>query len=327
MSSFHVFVTAKLVPSVAISRLVAEGYSVDVYDSEEASTEEELCLRIKNADALFCIAPDKITEKVIDSGKKLKVVATMSSGTDHIDKKALKERNILLGHTPRVLSTACAELIICLTLMTMRKTLEGAAAVRNGQWPTIWLPLWNCGATIEGSRIGLLGFGDIGQAVAKRLKPFSPAKVLYNCPNKKDSDIEQQLGVEWCKNLDDMLKDVDVLIVCCALNSETRLILSEQKLLSMKKGSYLINASRGAVMDQDALVKVLQSGHFAGVGLDVTTPEPLPIDHPLLNFPEVTILPHIASAAVSARMAMATMTSDNIIAAFKNQTMPGEFNL
>jgi glyoxylate/hydroxypyruvate reductase len=319
-------VTAGDVPKPAIEFLKKQNYTVDQWHLETVMPRDELIKRIKDADGVYCTLNDKINKEVISAAsKKLKVIATMSVGVDHVDKPTLKQRGIRFGYTPNVLTDAVAELYFTLLLMTLRKTYEGADIVRKGQWPPGWRILWMCGKEIRGSTVGFVGFGRIGQAIASRLKPFMPAKMLYSDVNRMKA-VEKPYDISY-RSLDDLMKESDIVLVCCSLSEQTANIMNKRTMGLMKKGSYLINGSRGGVVDQDALVELLGKGHFGGVGLDVTVPEPLPGSHPLLKFPECVVLPHMGSSTLETRGAMADLTVKNIKAALEGKKMPAEFEL
>ncbi|CAG5092196.1 Similar to Grhpr: Glyoxylate reductase/hydroxypyruvate reductase (Mus musculus), partial [Cotesia congregata] len=240
----------------------------------------ELLSMITGVDGVFCLLTDKIDEEVISSaGPQLKVVATMSVGLDHLDLKSLKERNIKVGYTPDVLTDATAELTVALLLATSRRIIEAEKALRAGEW-TSWSPTWMCGPGLAGSTVGIVGLGRIGARVAEYLYPFRVSKILYS--SRSDKSAAAAFKGQRVP-LDQLLAESDFVIVTIAQTPETRGMFNEEAFSKMKKSSIFINVSRGEIVDQDALVKVLKNRGIRAAGLDVMTPEPIPLDHELLK--------------------------------------------
>lgn len=244
----------------------------------------------------------------------------MSVGVDHIDIEEVKKRNIKIGYTPDILTDATAELTIGLLLATCRRLLEANQEVHNGGWKA-WSPVWMCGPGLSNSTVGVVGFGRIGQAVARRLKPFNVDKILYY--SRTDKTEAKALDAERV-SFDELLKTSDFIIVTCALTPETNKMFNDNAFNKMKSNSIFINTSRGDVVDQKALVNALQNNTILAAGLDVMTPEPLPLDDPLLKLKNCVLLPHIGSASIQTRKNMAVLTANNILAALNMQKMPAE---
>ncbi len=251
------------------------------------------------------------------------MVSTSSAGFEHVDLQQLKERNIRLGHTPGVLTDATAELAVTLLLCTSRRLMESWQYIKSNT-KIDWSPLWMCGRGLTGSIVGIIGFGRIGQAVGQRLKPFGVRRILYCGHNPKEG--ANILSAEFVSQ-DELLQQSDFIIVCCNLTQETRGMINREAFQKMKKTATFVNISRGAVVNQDDLVEALQSGSIGAAGLDVTTPEPLPVDHPLLNMTNCVVLPHVGSATIETREAMLELSAKNLLAGLEGKPMPAEVPL
>ncbi|KAI4455881.1 2-hydroxyacid dehydrogenase-related [Holotrichia oblita] len=322
MSRPKVYVTREINPEAL--NLLKENCEVTSWTGSSPVPRAELLKNVSDVDALFCLLTDKIDKDLLDKAKKLKVIGTMSVGYDHLQIDEIKSRNIKVGYTPNILTDATAELTIALLLATSRRLLEANREARTGGWAA-WSPFWMCGPGLSGSTVGIVGFGRIGQEIGKRLKPFKVKRILYQSRSAKD-DQANEIGAERV-NFDELLKQSDFVIVTISLAPETANIFNEEAFKKMKPTSIFINTSRGGVVDQDALIKALQNKTIWAAGLDVMTPEPLPLDSPLFKLENCVILPHIGSATLDARKNMALLTSRNIIAALKNEKMPEELIL
>lgn len=262
---------------------------------------------------------DKIDAEVLNkAGQNLKIIATMSVGYDHFDVNEIKKRGIKMAYTPDVLTDATAELAVALLLATSRRLLEANEAVRNGGWKA-WSPFWMCGPGIKGSTVGIVGFGRIGQEIAKRLKPFGPKRFIYYSRSEKPKEA-QEIGATRV-SFDQLLAESDFISVSCALTPDTKDMFDENAFKKMKNTAVFVNTSRGGVVDQNALIKALESKSIWGAGLDVMVPEPLPLDHPLLKLKNCVILPHIGSACIETRNDMGILTAKNIVAALNNEPL------
>jgi lactate dehydrogenase-like 2-hydroxyacid dehydrogenase len=274
---------------------------------------------VKGIDGLYCLLTERIDDELLDAaGPSLKVVSTLSVGYDHIDIKACRRRNVAVGNTPGVLTETSADLAVGLLLATARRIPESIEAVRKGEWTT-WKPEWMAGYDVYGSTVGIVGLGRIGAAVATRLRGFN-CRLLYNSPKPKP-EIADPLGAEFA-DFPDLLAESDFITIHAPLIAETRNLFNADAFRKMKRTAILINTSRGGTVDQEALYHALVSGEIAGAGLDVTTPEPLPPDHPLLQLPNCIILPHIASASYATRAKMAVLAAQNILAGVKGEPLP-----
>ncbi|CAH2000570.1 unnamed protein product [Acanthoscelides obtectus] len=279
----------------------------------------ELLKNIENKHALFCMLTDRIDSAILDrAGNNLKIIATMSVGYDHLDVPEIKKRNIKIAYTPGVLTDATAELAVALLLATSRRLLEANEEARTGGWQA-WSPFWMCGPGLKGSTVGIAGFGRIGQEIAKRLKPFNPERIIYYNRSERKKEAEE-IGAERV-NFDDLLTQSDFISVSLSLTPETKEMFNEAAFSKMKTNAVFVNTSRGGVVDQQALIKALQQKKIWGAGLDVMTPEPLPLDNPLFKLKNCVILPHIGSAAVETRKEMGLICAKNIVAAFKGDPL------
>lgn len=229
-----------------------------------------------------------------------------------------KKRNIRIGYTPDVLTDATAELTVALLLATNRRLFEANKEVYNGGWKS-WAPSWMCGMGIKGSTVGIYGFGRIGQEVASRISPFKPSRLIYNSRTAKANSIGAELVT-----FEKLVRESDILIICCALTNETKELFNKDIFSQMKPNSILINTARGGVVNQKDLYDALKNKQIMSAGLDVTTPEPLPLDDPLLTLDNIVILPHIGSADINTRMEMSRITACNILAALEGDAMIAE---
>lgn len=293
---------------------------LDGWNDASIVPREELLKGIVGKDALFCTLTDKIDAEVIErAGPNLKVIATMSVGYEHIDLNECKKRKIRVGYTPDVLTDAVADLTIGLLLATTRRLIEGSRDVHNGDWKS-WAPMYMCGPAIKGSTIGIVGFGRIAQEVAKRIIPFKPKRIIYSNRSNSREKEAREVGAERV-SVEQLFSTSDVVILLCALTPETTNLINANSLATMKKTAVLINCARGQVVDQVALYDALRSNTIRAAGLDVTTPEPLPLDSPLLTLNNCVIIPHIGSAEIETREEMARITALNVIGALKNTEM------
>ncbi|XP_073201835.1 glyoxylate reductase/hydroxypyruvate reductase isoform X1 [Lepidochelys kempii] len=303
----------------------AASCSIQQWDSDEPIPRSELLAGVAGKHGLLCVLSDQIDKEVLDAaGSNLKTISTLSVGVDHLALEEIKKRGIRVGYTPDILTDATAELSVALLLATCRRLPESVEEVKNGGWTT-WKPLWMCGYGLSGSTVGIIGLGRIGQAVARRLKPFGVKKFLYTGSRPKpENAVEFQ--AEFVP-LAKLAEESDFVVVTCSLTPDTKGVCNKDFFSRMKKTSVFINTSRGAVVNQEDLYQALVSGQIAAAGLDVTTPEPLPTDHPLLSLKNCVILPHIGSATYATRSAMSVLAANNLLAGLKEESMPSELQL
>jgi len=314
-----VFVAMKHVPEIAID-LLRKRFDVEICDSLLA-TRAEIIQKLPGKFAIFCYPPNKIDEEIIKTaGTSLKVVGTMSVGYDHVDLNALKNYGIRLGYTPDVLTETVAETTIGLLISTTRRFFEANHALKTGEWEKS-TPVWMCGRGIKNSVVGIVGCGNIGTSIAKKLNTFEISQLLYTSRTEKPA--VKALGGKLV-TIDELVEQSDFIILSIALTKDTHFIINKERIAKMKSHAVLVNIGRGALVDQDELIKALQENRIGGAGLDVMTPEPLPLDNPLMKMNNVVLLPHIGSASIETRTEMAITTAKNIIAALDNTSMPNE---
>ncbi|KAG7311998.1 hypothetical protein JYU34_001438 [Plutella xylostella] len=315
-----VFVTRNDMPKCGLDLLNKE-CDVSYWDEPSPAPRQELLKRVAGTNAIYCALSDKIDRELLDAaGPQLKVVSTISVGYDHVDVAECKKRGIRIGYTPDVLTDATAELTLALLLCTSRRLTEAIHEAKTGGWVS-WAPTWMTGPGLAGATVGIVGFGRIGQAVGRRVKAFNTAKILYF--NRSEKAEAKEIGAEKV-SFDELLQKSDFVICTAALVPETKEIFNKAAFAKMKNTAVFVNTSRGGTVDQDALIEALQNNVIWGAGLDVTTPEPLPLDSPLFRLKNCVVLPHIGSAAIEARDTMSILTAQNILAALNGKDMPAE---
>ncbi len=262
------------------------------------------------AHGLLTLLTDRIDDGLLEAAPKLVAVSNMATGYDNVDIAAAGRRLVLVSRTPGVLTETSADLAFGLLLAAARRIAEGDRYVRAGNWRT-WGPEIMLGPDVHGAALGIIGLGRIGTAVARRAAGFG-MRVLYHGRNRKP-EAEKDLGVVYA-DLDTLLARSDFVSIHAALTDDTRGLIGAGQLGLMKPTAILINTARGPLVDQDALYEALRSAAIAGAALDVTDPEPLPADSPLLSLDNVVITPHIASASVATRSEMARLAAENLLA-------------
>lgn len=318
-----VLITRKLTPEIIAS--LEQLYELDVwYSSDEAMPREELLRRAAGVHGIICMLTDKIDQELVDAaGDQLEVVSTMSVGFDHVDTSLLRERDIRLGYTPDVLTDSVADTTVALMLTAARRLPEAIHAAKSGAWGT-WSPYWMTGHDLSRATVGIVGLGAIGAEVARRLSGFG-CTVLYSSRTRKE-DIEQELGLRYVSQ-DELLAQSDFVSVHSALTPDTANMCNETFFAKMKPSAVFVNTSRGGLVDQDALHAALTNGQIYAAGLDVTSPEPLPIDSPLFELSNCTILPHIGSASIRTREAMTQIAATNLQRGLEGGEMQYEVKL
>lgn len=310
-----VFVT-RIIPGLDRLQSVCD---VDLWQDEMPPSYEALCQRASGVNGLLSLLTDRIDGGLMDAaGASLKVISQMAVGYDNIDVPAARQRKIALGHTPGALTETTADLAFALLMASARRLVEGVQYVHDGKWKT-WHPMTLLGREVTGATVGIVGLGRIGRAFARRAAGFD-MKILAYGRHLTDTDAAA-VGAERV-DLDDLLKRSDFVSLHCPLSTETRHLINAATLARMKPSAILINTTRGGVIDQKALYDALVAGVIAGAALDVTDPEPLPADDPLLALPNVIIVPHIGSATVVTRSKIAHMAIDNLIAGVNGRPLP-----
>ena len=313
-----VFITRRI-PENGIE-LLREHFKVEVWPEEREIPREVLLEKVRDADALVTMLSERIDREVFDSAPNLRIVANYAVGYDNIDIEEATKRGIYVTNTPDVLTNATADFAWTLLLATARRLVEADSFVRSGEWKrkgVAWHPLMFLGRDVYGKTIGIVGFGRIGQAVARRAKGFG-MRILYNARSRKP-EAEKELGAEF-RPLDELLRESDFVVLAVPLTKETYHMINEERLKLMKPTAILVNIARGKVVDTEALVKGLKKSWIAGAGLDVFEEEPY-YNEELFGLKNVVLAPHIGSATFGAREGMAELVARNLIA-FKNGEVP-----
>ncbi len=304
-------------PGRAVDALGQHG-GVWVYPKDRVMPRDELLARVGSAEALYCMLTDRVDAELLDRAPQLRAVSQMAVGVDNIDLSACTARGIPVGNTPDVLTETTADTAFGLLIAASRRFREGLHEVTAGRWGE-WSPTGMVGVDVGDSTLGIVGLGRIGKAVARRASGFG-MRILYTQRNR-DRGAENALGVKY-RPLDRLLPESDHVMVLTSLHAGTFRLIDRAALAMMKPTATLVNVSRGQVVDTDALVEALQTGRIAAAGLDVTDPEPIPQDHPLVQIPNCFVVPHIGSATLRTRIRMADRAAENLMAALAGQPMP-----
>jgi glyoxylate reductase len=293
-------------PGLALERL--RGLcEIEVWPGDDPPPPATLLERASQADGLLCMLTDRIDADLLERCPRLRVVSNMAVGVDNVDLDAAARLGVAVGNTPDVLTDATADLTMALLLAAARRLPEGIAAVREGTWGP-WRPGWLLGLELRGAKLAILGMGRIGKAVAERAQAFG-VEIL-------------PMGRPRTPLFERALTSADVVSLHCPLTPQTRGLIEDRALAAMKRGAILINTARGAIVDQDALGRALREGHLGAAALDVTDPEPLPPDHPLLAAPRLIVLPHLGSATHRTRERMAQLAVENLRAGLAGEPLP-----
>ena len=320
MSKPKVFVT-RAIPDKGFD-MIKDFCDVDLWPDELPPGRAELLQHVRGVDGLLCLLTDKINGEVMDeAGPQLKVISNHAVGVDNINVNAATARKIPVGNTPDVLTDATADFAFALMMAAGRRLLEAERYVRDGKWKT-WGPMLLLGVELKGATLGLVGFGRIGKAMARRAVGFD-MRVIYYDPSEKKSDPDiKATPVDF----ETLLEESDFISLHTPLTPDTRHMIDSEALSKMKPSTVLVNTSRGPVVDLDALYEALKERRIFAAGLDVTEPEPLPLDSPLLTLDNIIIAPHIASASKTARDKMSWMAAQNLIAGLKDERLPNCVN-
>jgi glyoxylate reductase len=312
----RVFVTRQL-PGDALARLAAQ-VSLRVWEEPLPPPREVLLSQAREVEGLITLLTDRVDEALLAASPGLRAVSNVAVGYDNIDVAACTWRRIPVGNTPGVLTETTADFAFALLMGLARRVAEADAYVRAGHWKT-WEPGLLLGTDVYGATLGLVGLGAIGTAVARRARGFG-MRLLY-VSRQARPELEAELGLTRVDKAT-LLAESDFVSLHVPLNAGTRHWLGRAEFAAMKRGALLVNTARGPVVDPDALAEALASGHLGGTALDVTDPEPLPLDSPLLKLPNVLLAPHIASASHATRGRMASMAVDNLLAALAGRKPP-----
>ena len=297
------FVTRAL-PGGALDRLRAE-HEVEVWPGELPPSRAELIAGAREAEGLLCLLTDRIDAELIAACPRLRAISNYAVGSDNVDREAAEARGIAVAVTPDVLTDTTADLAFALMLAAARRLGEAERAVRGGAWRT-WEPSGWLGRDVHGATLCVVGMGRIGRAVARRAEGFAMRIVAVG----RGEDPAPALA------------EADFVSIHCPLSEATRGLIGERELRAMRPDAFLVNTARGPIVDTGALRRALAEGWIAGAALDVTDPEPLPPDHPLLAAPNLLVVPHIGSATHRTRERMAELAVDNLLAALATRPAP-----
>lgn len=303
-----IVVTGKI-PEIALQKL-KQSHEVISWGEETPISRDELLKRVSGANVIVSLLTEKVDDEVLSlAGKDLKAVCNVAVGYNNIDVAACKSKNVLVTNTPGVLTDATADIAMALILMTTRRLSEGERVIRN-QDPWAWGMFYMLGSSIQNQTLGILGMGQIGIVTAVRAKSFG-MKIIYTRRNRLDEKVEKELSAQYV-SLDELLQQSDIVSLHCPYSTETHHLISDAQLSKMKKTSYLINTARGPIVNEEALANALLNNTIAGAGLDVYEHEPK-VNEKLLKLDNVVLLPHLGSATVETRTAMATTAANNAL--------------
>ena len=314
----RVFV-GRRIPPAGLDRIVA-ATDAEVWPDKLPPPRAVLLEKVRGVDGLVSLLTDRVDDELLDAaGPQLRVVSNFAVGFDNVDVSACTRRGIPVGNTPGVLTETTADLAWALLMAAARRLGEGIDYVRSGEWTT-WGPMLLMGLNVHGATLGIVGFGRIGREMAKRARGFS-MRVLYHDTARATPEEEAALGATW-SDLDTLFAESDFVTLHVNLTPQTRKLIDAVALAKMKPTAVLVNTSRGPVIDQAALYDALAAGRIFAAGLDVTDPEPMAPDDPLLALPNCIVLPHIASATHATRGKMAELCAANLLAGLRGERLP-----
>jgi len=316
----RVFVT-RIIPEAGLARIKAE-CDAEVWANPLPPPCDLIRRKVADCDGLVSLLTDRVDAALLDGAPRLKVVSNYAVGFNNVDVKAATQRGVCVGNTPGVLTDATADMAFCLLIGAARRLVEGDRYSRSGAWKT-WEPLGHLGQDLVNRTLGIVGMGRIGYALAKRCKGWD-MRILYQDVYRSEK-AEKELGAVQV-DLDTLLRESDFVSVHTDLNESTRGLFNLARFRQMKRTAVFINSARGPVMVQKDLVEALKSGVIFAAGLDVTDPEPPAADDPLLSLPNVIVAPHIASATVGTRNAMAEICANNLLAGLRGEKLPAWVN-
>ncbi len=314
MTKPKVFVT-RVIPDKGLS-LVQEHCHVDLWTDKLPPSYEEMMARVRGVDGLLCLLTDRVDGPLLDAaGPQLQVVSQHAVGFDNVDVAAATARGIPVGNTPGILTDATADFAFALLLAAARRVVEGDRFTRSGQWRT-WEPSLLLGPDVAGATLGIVGYGRIGQAVGRRASGFD-MRILYHDPTETDTTLPGT-----AVDLPTLLQEADFVSLHTPLNEQTRHLIGAEALAMMRETAVLINTARGPIVDSQALYHALKTRQIFAAAIDVTDPEPLPMDSPLLELDNLIVAPHIASASKATRDKMAYMAAQNLMAGLQGKPLP-----
>ena len=316
MGRARVFVT-RPIPEAGLRR-VLEATEAEVWPGPLPPPREVLLEKVRDVEGLLSMLTEPIDAELMDAAPRLKVISNYAVGFNNIDVAAATKRGIAVGNTPGVLTDATADMAFCLLIAAARRLLEAYQDIHAGKWRT-WEPMGWIGQDLAGKTLGVVGMGRIGTALAKRCHGGWSMRVLYY-DVRANEEAERLLGAERV-DFDTLLRESDFISIHTVLTDETQGMFDREAFRKMKPTAVLVNTARGPIVRTDDLVEALQNGEIFAAGLDVTDPEPLPPEHPLLSLPNAVVAPHIASATVSSRNAMAEIAAENLLLGLANQPL------
>lgn len=318
MARPKVFIT-RIIPNKGL-HMVLESCDATVWMEELPPSRDELLHAVRGIDGLLCLLTDRIDGEVMDAaGPSLKVISNHAVGIDNIDLPAAVQRQLPVGNTPGILTDTTADFAFGLLLTAARRIVEGQRCIPAGGWKT-WGPSFLLGMDVYRATLGIVGFGRIGKAMARRARGFD-MRVIYADLTARDDPEAAELGAERV-DLDTLLAQADFVSIHTPLTAQTRGLFNQAAFEKMKPEAILINTARGPIVDQDALFDALTKRRITAAAIDVTDPEPLPADHPLLTLDNLIVTPHIASASIATREKMATMAAENLLAGVQGKRLP-----
>lgn len=309
----------RIIPSLAQELLTKAGFEVTVWEGNAPMTQSQLIDRAKSADALVSLGSNKLDKHFFDACSHLEVIAQFAVGFDNIDVKEATRKGIPVGNTPNVLNEATADVSFGLMIAVSRKMFYLHKTIERGAWKQ-FEPLKNLGIELTGKTLGIFGMGRIGMVMAQRCRGAYNMNIIYH-NRTHNPEAERKLGCTYV-SFEELLQQSDVLSVHSVLSEETRGIFNQSAFRKMKPSAIFINTARGGVHEELDLIEALNNGWIWGAGLDVTNPEPMDANNPLLRMPNAAVLPHIGSGTVEARNGMARLAAENIIEFYKSGTMP-----
>ena len=315
-----VLITGRL-PEEIIT-LIKKDHEIEINKEDHPIDRQKMLDSIGDKQGLLCMITDQIDKELVDRAPHLKMVSNCAVGFNNINIKAATERGILVSNTPGVLTDATADITFALILSIARRVVEGDRRTRQGKF-RFWAPLFFLGQEVTGKKLGIIGLGRIGRAVARRAKGFD-MKILYYNPNRLDAAEEEAFEVQYAE-IKRLLSEADFVSLHVPLNDQTRHLIGQEELECMKPSAYLINTSRGPVVDESALLNALEERKIAGAGLDVYENEPI-LTPGLTDLDNVILLPHLGSATMETRTRMAQLAAVNLIAGLKGAVPPNCIN-
>ena len=315
-----VYIT-RIIPAAGLELIRAAGHEIVEYTGKTALGRDEFYRHASDADGLLLAGSSPLSREVMDSLPKLKVISLMSVGYDHVDLAAAAEKGIRVGHTPGVLSDATADVAFLLMLAASRKAFYLHKQIARGGWG-FFEPTENLGLNLKGKTIGIFGLGSIGYEMARRCRGAYDMQILYH--NRGRNELAERELHARKVSFEELLAQSDVLSLHSTLTDETKGLFDRKAFEQMKPTSIFVNAGRGGLHNEADLLEALNNGTIWGAGLDVTNPEPMTPDNPLLEMPNVAILPHIGSATIDTRDAMAVLAAQNLLAGLDGTPLPSE---